>query len=106
MTLTDAQIRGLLEMEAGASPAPWSQANRWVRCSSHLVASVEGPWGIWDKDQSLIIDARNHLRALCEEVLRLRACESEARTIDLTSLPKREPRFTFTDGPFNDGDGE
>lgn len=114
LTLTDAQIRGLLAMEARATRDPWHEESLSYGIR-HLRKNVD--WYGEDcpddmglpftpADASLIVASRAHLRALCEEVLRLRARESAVRTIDLTNLPKREPRFTFTDGPFNDDDGD
>lgn len=91
MTLTDAQIRGLLEMEEKATPGPLAWDGRSVDDDGYvfigqgsylgetLIQLADTYEGASD-DCDLLAAARNHLRELCEEVLRLRAENERLRS--------------------------
>lgn len=85
MTLTDAQIRNLLAMEYQASPGPWTKADdaHGIRCPAqgYSITGVSIKGIILEENRDIIIAARNHLRELCEEVLRLRAASDHTRAL-------------------------
>jgi len=86
MTLTDEQIREILAIEVRATPGPWFEQYEYdggrtvcqMRSTDttmcvNRASDVQGnPWGKTIENAMLIAASRNHIRELCEEVLRLR----------------------------------
>lgn len=72
--LTDDEIKALLDLEAKATSGPWFYVRGYgIGAGGHAVcndlAREDGP----NANQELALSARNALRPLAEEVLRLRA---------------------------------
>ena len=86
MKLTDEQIREILAIEAKATSGPWFEQYEYdgtrtvcqmrstdtLMCINRAVHVVGEPYEKTKENAALIALARNHIRELCEEVLRLR----------------------------------
>lgn len=115
--LTNEQIREVLATEAKATPGPWEvdvedgELTRDIMVGIYDDAEMIATAYDTVEDAILIALARNHIRELCEEVLRLRAALSPFAMIgnphDYIKLPKhRAVPFEWCDAAYralNDG---